>query len=127
MALMSILDDRRVFFAASHGISGEPEQQRSDTAEASHCRYVVALDDVLMVNDSLSDDRVKTHPATISGGVRAYLGVPLRVQRLLPRLVLRRPPALTGMDDRRRRRAAHLRRDCDAITRRRQLCAAVLG
>ena len=96
MALMSILDDRRVFFAASHGISGEPDQQRSDTAEASYCRYVVALDDVLMVNDSLSEDLVKTHSATISGGVRAYLGVPLRIQRLLPRLVLRRPRAPAG-------------------------------
>ncbi|CAN5505598.1 hypothetical protein BH10ACT3_BH10ACT3_16320 [soil metagenome] len=76
MAFMSILDDRRIFHAASSG--GEFDDEREDAAEASFCQYVVALDDVLVVNDSLTDDLVRDHPATKAGLVRAYLGVPVR-------------------------------------------------
>ena len=38
----------------------------------------MALDDVLVVNDSATDELVHQHPATVDMGVRAYLGVPLR-------------------------------------------------
>lgn len=79
MAFVSIVDDDTVYFAGADGISGELAATRQNSAEASYCQYVVALDDVLVVNDSLTDPLVHAHPATTEGGVRAYLGVPLRL------------------------------------------------
>jgi GAF domain-containing protein len=78
MAFMSLLDERRVFFAGQFGAPEPIAATRENTPEASYCQYVVALDDVLVVNDSLTDPLVLDHPATTDGGVRAYLGVPLR-------------------------------------------------
>lgn len=80
MAFVSIVDDQTVYFAGADGITGELADTRQNSAEASYCQYVVALDDVLVVNDSLHDPLVVEHPATTEGGVRAYLGVPLRVE-----------------------------------------------
>lgn len=79
MAFVSILDDGTVYFAGADGITGELAETRQNSAEASYCQYVVALDDVLVVNDSLHDPLVAEHPATTNGEVRAYLGVPLRL------------------------------------------------
>jgi GAF domain-containing protein len=78
MAFMSLLDDRRVFLAGAAGVTGEMAETRQNSAEASYCQYVVALDDVLVVNNALADPLVADHPGTTEGGVRAYLGVPLR-------------------------------------------------
>jgi hypothetical protein len=78
MAFMSLLDDHRVFFASAFGITGEIAETRENTPEASYCQYVVAFDDVLVVDESLTDPLVRDHPATTFAGVRAYLGVPLR-------------------------------------------------
>jgi GAF domain-containing protein len=77
MAFMSIVEDHRVFFAGGSGLTGEMAETRENTPEASYCQYVAALDDVLIVNDSTTDELVREHPAT-TDGVRAYLGVPLR-------------------------------------------------
>ena len=79
MAFMSLLDARRAFFASSFGAPDDLAAARQNSVEASYCQYVVALDDVLVVNDSQADELVQDHPATTDGGVRAYLGVPLRV------------------------------------------------
>jgi GAF domain-containing protein len=78
MAFMSLLDDRRVFFAGTFGATGEIAETRENTPEASYCQYVVAFDDVLVVDESLTDPLVRDHAATTFAGVRAYLGVPLR-------------------------------------------------
>ena len=78
MAFMSLVDEHRVFFAGSAGLSGPMAVTRENAVEGSYCPYVVALDDVLVVNDSRTDPLVSTHPATTDGGVRSYLGVPLR-------------------------------------------------
>ena len=80
MAFMSIVEDHRVFFAGATGISGELARTREHSPEATYCHYVAAMDDVLMVNDSTTDELVQGHPATTGNGVRAYLGVPLRYQ-----------------------------------------------
>ena len=78
MAFVSILDDQWLHLAGATGLTGELEETRRNSPEASYCQYVVALDDVLVVTDSGRDDLVREHPATTEMGVRAYLGVPLR-------------------------------------------------
>lgn len=78
MAFVSILDDSRLVLAGAYGSTGELATTRETTPEASYCQYVVGLDDVLVVTNSLNDPLVADHPATVSGQVRSYLGVPLR-------------------------------------------------
>jgi len=78
MAFMSLVDNRRVFFAGAAGVTGELAETRQNPVEASYCQHVVAFDDVLVVDDALSDALVVDNPATVEGGTRAYLGVPLR-------------------------------------------------
>lgn len=79
MAFVSMLDHRRAFLAGAFGISGEPAESRQNKAEATYCQYVVALDDVLVVENAVDDALVRDHPATIEGNVRSYLGEPVRV------------------------------------------------
>jgi GAF domain-containing protein len=43
----------------------------------SYCKYVVAYDDVLAVQDSHTDPLVSHNLSTTIKGLRAYLGVPL--------------------------------------------------
>lgn len=78
MAFVSVLDDHRLVLAGAFGLTGELAVTRETTPEASYCQYVVALDDVLVVNDSCADSLVADHPATTAGDVRSYLGVPIR-------------------------------------------------
>lgn len=80
MAFVSILDDHRLVLAGAFGLEGELAATRETTPEASYCQYVVGLDDVLVINDSQDDALVSEHPATLSGQVRSYLGVPVRVR-----------------------------------------------
>lgn len=79
MAFMSLLDDRRIFLASTFGLTGELAETREDTPESSYCQYVVAFDDVLVIDESRTDPLVQDHPATTFAGVRSYLGVPLRL------------------------------------------------
>lgn len=79
MAIMSLLDERRAFFASAHGLDGELAVRRENPVHHSYCKYVVALDEPLKVNDSRRHRLVKYHPATLNG-TRSYLGVPIRTQ-----------------------------------------------
>jgi GAF domain-containing protein len=77
IAAMTLLDDRRQFFASAAGLPVELAQARETPVEQSFCQYVVALDEPVVITDTFQDDLVRDHPAT-AGGVRAYLGVPVR-------------------------------------------------
>ena len=80
MAFMSLLDDKRVFLAGAAGITGEMAEIRQNSVKASYGQYVVAFDDVFVVDSLVEDPLVVDNPGTIEGGVRAYLGVPLRYE-----------------------------------------------
>ena len=77
MAYMTVLDAEHIYLAGMTGVTGELAETRTDRAEASYCQYVVATNDVLVVDDSTETPLVENHPATLDG-VRAYLGVPVR-------------------------------------------------
>lgn len=78
MAFVTILDAERQVLAGAHGITGDLARTRETSVEASYCQYVVATNDVLVISNSLEDELVADHPATVDGDVRAYLGVPVR-------------------------------------------------
>lgn len=77
MALISVLDDRRIFFASSFGLAPALAARRQQPAQHSYCKYVVAREAPLEVDDATRHSLVKGHQATIDG-TRAYLGVPIR-------------------------------------------------
>ena len=77
-AFMAILDDQRAFYAAETGLDAPTAAAREEPAAGTYCKYVVAYDDVMQIDDALTDERVKDHPVTTAGRARAYLGVPLR-------------------------------------------------
>lgn len=74
MAFLNVLDDTWEHRIAAHG----PDRASRQPVERSYCQYVVAHDDVVVITDSTADPLVQGHPATTEGGVRAYLGVPIR-------------------------------------------------
>lgn len=76
MAFISLVDSHRQFFASAYGRdAGLP---RETGLEYSYCKHVVAGESPFQVTDATRDDRVKHNLGTIEGGVRSYLGVPLR-------------------------------------------------
>jgi GAF domain-containing protein len=73
MAYLNVLDAERLYVVASYGHDGPREQ----AADQSWCQHVTAADDVFVVSDAMSDPLVRDHSAT-AGGIRSYLGVPIR-------------------------------------------------
>jgi GAF domain-containing protein len=76
-AYVTLLDNRRQFFASATDLPPEWAESRETSLDYSYCKYVVALQDVLIIEDSETDPLVATHPGTLEYGTRAYLGVPV--------------------------------------------------
>ena len=79
MSVMSVMDDRRQFFASQYGLDEDLAAARGTPASESYCQYVVAFDKALRVDDARRHPLVNHHPATLAG-TRSYLGVPLRTE-----------------------------------------------
>ena len=71
VALVSLVDEHRQFFA---GAAGLPETPLSH----AFCQHVVATGAPLIVTDARLDPRVRTNAAVTDLGVLAYAGYPLR-------------------------------------------------
>lgn len=74
-ALITLVDDRRQFFASRYGLDPEVLEQVTPL-EFSYCRFVAALDEPFRVTNSLNHVLVRDNP--VAKLVRSYLGVPLR-------------------------------------------------
>lgn len=79
VAIMTLLDERRAFVAGSHGLVGELAIRRETPVHQSYCKYVVARDEPLRIDDVRRHRLVKNLSAT-PNGTRSYLGVPIRTQ-----------------------------------------------
>ncbi|WP_419190441.1 PAS domain-containing protein [Saltatorellus ferox] len=77
ISLISLVDDRRQFFAGQAGLQGEVACSRETPLTHSFCQHVTTSGAPLVVPDSLVNPVVKTSRAIQDLGVRAYLGVPL--------------------------------------------------
>lgn len=74
IALISLLDATRQWFKSSVGVDAT-----ETPLELSFCRYTVESDDVMVVPDTMKDERFSGHPfVTGEPGVRFYAGAPLR-------------------------------------------------
>ncbi|MCX8534639.1 response regulator [Chryseobacterium luquanense] len=45
--------------------------------ENTVCQYSIATGDVVIINDTLLDDRSRNNPLIVEGGIRFYVGIPL--------------------------------------------------
>jgi hypothetical protein len=74
-ALITLVDDRRQFFASRYGLPAEVLEQVTPL-EFSYCKFVAALEEPFRVTNSLNHALVRDNP--VAKLVRSYLGVPLR-------------------------------------------------
>jgi GAF domain-containing protein len=80
VGLVTVLDDRDQRFAGMHGLGGTSAGRRRGTPiEQSLCRIVADDGRALRLGDGRRHRTLRTHPAVVTSGVRAYLGVPLRL------------------------------------------------
>lgn len=76
MSFISLVDDHRQFFASAYG--RDLSLPRETDLNHSYCKHVVAGQAPFQVTNAIRDERVKNNLGTIVGGVRSYLGVPVR-------------------------------------------------
>ncbi|MFQ4140076.1 PAS domain S-box protein [Nodosilinea sp. PGN35] len=73
MALVSLVDESRVWFKSSYGFKGQEIQRHS-----TFCSYALLSDQVLVVADARRDSRFADHPLVqAEAGLRFYAGAPL--------------------------------------------------
>ncbi|MDW4499753.1 HWE histidine kinase domain-containing protein [Sulfitobacter sp. D35] len=77
VGLLSFVDDRRQFFKAQIGLTGQAASDRGTPLSHSFCQYVVAADAPLIVRDARTDPVLSRNLAVPDLGVVAYLGVPV--------------------------------------------------
>ena len=73
LALVSLVDRERQWFKSHAGLD-----YRETPRPLAFCSHAIALDDMLVVPDTLADERFVTHPhVTGAPGIRFYAGQPL--------------------------------------------------
>jgi class 3 adenylate cyclase/GAF domain-containing protein len=77
IAIMSLVDDQRQFFASQYGLSGEVAEKRQTPVEYSHCKFVAAFAAPFRVGNALTNPLVRELPGVTQRGFRSYLGIPL--------------------------------------------------
>ncbi len=78
IALVSLIGDDRQFFKGCFGSVPEPHRSRRETPLShSFCQHVVALKDLLFIEDARAHPLFQDSPAVRELGLVAYIGVPL--------------------------------------------------
>ena len=77
VALFSLVDADRQFFKSNQGLADPWATQRQTPLSHSFCRYQIALQQPLAVDDAREHPFLRNNPAIEELGVVAYLGVPL--------------------------------------------------
>ena len=77
-SFISVVDSGRDFYKSQTGFA-PPFSQERELAGRTFCHYTLASDETLVIDDTHSNPVWKAVPTVESLGVRAYVGVPLRV------------------------------------------------
>ena len=76
LAFITIVDDERCWWKSVVGVAvGE---MRSNAAEDSLCRYMIASGQPLVVDDVATDERIRTYRSVTEMGIGAWAGFPVR-------------------------------------------------
>ena len=79
IGLVTVLDDGRQHFAGMHGLDGPVAVDRSTPISQSLCAIVTDEGRPLAMEDGRRHRWLRTHAAVRGLGIRAYLGLPLRL------------------------------------------------
>jgi diguanylate cyclase (GGDEF)-like protein/PAS domain S-box-containing protein len=74
---ISLVDDRRQFFAGQCGVSGWAAQDRGTPLSHSFCQHAVSTGRPLVIADARTSPLLRDNPAIREQGVIAYAGIPL--------------------------------------------------
>ncbi|MCY7317108.1 MAG: GAF domain-containing sensor histidine kinase [Ramlibacter sp.] len=77
-SFVSILDSGRDFYKSAAGF-GPPLSETRQLEGRTFCHYTLASDDPLVIGDTHSDPLWRSVPTVETLGVRAYVGVPLKL------------------------------------------------
>jgi GAF domain-containing protein len=78
IALITFVDKERQFFKSQFGLPEDLSQARQTPRDVSVCSQVVAMDDVLVIEDLARDRRFARNSLVKERGLRFYAGAPLR-------------------------------------------------
>ena len=84
IALVSLVDDARQWWKSAQGLPEPLDRAREAPRETSICGHVVAVDETLVVEDVLRDERFAGNPFLREHGIRFYAGAPLRTRDGMP-------------------------------------------
>jgi serine phosphatase RsbU (regulator of sigma subunit) len=78
MAFITVVDEHRSWWVSCVGIDAATPADRHTTVPESFCRYVVADQAPVIIDDARSHPRTLDNPSVNALGVRAWAGYPLR-------------------------------------------------
>ncbi|HZJ17558.1 MAG TPA: AI-2E family transporter [Chthoniobacteraceae bacterium] len=78
IALITFVDKERQFFKSQFGLPEDLAQARQAPRDVSVCSQVVAMDEVLVIEDLARDRRFARNSLVKERGLRFYAGAPLR-------------------------------------------------
>jgi len=77
IVLITLIDRDREFIKAQTGLSGELAKTRQTPRDGSVCGHVVAMNQMMVIEDLARDRRFANNPLIKTNGFRFYAGVPL--------------------------------------------------
>jgi predicted PurR-regulated permease PerM len=80
IALVSVIDEAHQHWPGATGLPPSLDACRIEARETSICGHVVALGEMLVVEDVAKDPRFANNPFLIEAGIRFYAGAPLKTK-----------------------------------------------
>src|SRR5688572_5553029 len=80
IALVSVVDEAHQNWPGAAGLPPDLDACRMDARETSICGHVVALGEMVVVEDIAQDARFANNPFLIEKGIRFYAGAPLKTR-----------------------------------------------
>lgn len=81
LGMVNLVLDEAQFIAAHHGVGGWIAEAQGTPVEWAFCRFAVRDREAFVVEDALTNERVKDNPLVTEDGLRCYAGIPLITSR----------------------------------------------
>jgi GAF domain-containing protein len=81
LGMVNLVLDEAQFVAAHYGVGGWIAEAQGTPVEWAFCRFAVRDREAFVVEDALTNDRVKDNPLVTEDGLRCYAGIPLITSR----------------------------------------------
>lgn len=81
LGMVNLVLDEAQYVAAHHGVGGWIAEAQGTPVEWAFCRFAVRDRTDFVVEDAMTNDRVKDNPLVTEDGLRCYAGIPLITSR----------------------------------------------